>query len=116
MVGAYDGKPVMWGAAPADKQALAVWIPFEGTRDRLRDIDTAILASSLLAAGVVALAASSSPTGSADGSRRPPPWPAGSAPAISTPGSASPPARTIHARAAAPGTVTRYGTWRRHWI
>ncbi|MFJ1564429.1 sensor histidine kinase [Streptomyces erythrochromogenes] len=56
MVGAYDGKPVMWGAAPADKQALAVWIPFEGTRDRLRDIDTAILASAVLAAGVVALA------------------------------------------------------------
>ncbi|MFF9050939.1 sensor histidine kinase [Streptomyces erythrochromogenes] len=56
MVGAYDGKPVMWGAAPADQQALAVWIPFEGTRDRLRDIDTAILAYAVLAAGVVALA------------------------------------------------------------
>ncbi|WP_043194339.1 sensor histidine kinase [Streptomyces sp. NRRL F-2664] len=56
MVGAYDGKPVMWAAAPADDQALAVWIPFEGTRNRLRDIDTAILASAALAAGVVALA------------------------------------------------------------
>ncbi|MFE9928106.1 sensor histidine kinase [Streptomyces sp. NPDC005533] len=56
MVGAYDGKPVMWAAAPADQQALAVWIPFQGTRSRLRDIDTAILASAALAAGVVALA------------------------------------------------------------
>ncbi|MFJ3836353.1 sensor histidine kinase [Streptomyces sp. NPDC090054] len=56
MVGEYRGEPVMWGAGPADRKALAVWIPFEGTRDRLRDIDTAILASSALAAGVVALA------------------------------------------------------------
>ncbi|APU41253.1 sensor histidine kinase [Streptomyces sp. TN58] len=56
MVGSLDGKPVMWAAAPADRQALAVWIPFEGTRTRLRHIDTAILASAALAAGVVALA------------------------------------------------------------
>ncbi|MFD9405748.1 sensor histidine kinase [Streptomyces sp. NPDC059989] len=56
MVGEHDDKPVMWGAAPADKKALAVWIPYENTRKRLRDIDTAILASSVLAAGVVALA------------------------------------------------------------
>ncbi|MGW9072803.1 sensor histidine kinase [Streptomyces yangpuensis] len=56
MVGSLNGKPVMWAAAPADRQALAVWIPFEGTRNRLRDIDTAILASAALAAGVVALA------------------------------------------------------------
>ncbi|MFF4456094.1 sensor histidine kinase [Streptomyces goshikiensis] len=56
MVGKQAGKPVMWAAGPADGQALAVWIPFESTRTRLRDIDAAILASSLLAAGVVALA------------------------------------------------------------
>ncbi|MFC9293090.1 sensor histidine kinase [Streptomyces sp. NPDC057011] len=56
MVGEHGGKPVMWAAAPADRTALAVWIPYENTRDRLRDIDTAILASSALAAGVVALA------------------------------------------------------------
>ncbi|MFE3939558.1 HAMP domain-containing protein, partial [Streptomyces goshikiensis] len=56
MVGERAGKPVMWAAGPADDQALAVWIPYESTRTRLRDIDTAILASSLLAAGVVALA------------------------------------------------------------
>ncbi|MET9605114.1 HAMP domain-containing sensor histidine kinase [Streptomyces sp. NPDC006512] len=56
MVGELRGEPVMWGAGPADKKALAVWIPYEGTRDRLRDIDAAILASSALAAGVVALA------------------------------------------------------------
>ncbi|MFJ8161811.1 sensor histidine kinase [Streptomyces sp. NPDC096136] len=56
MAGTYQGKPVMWAAGPADRQALAVWIPYEGTRDRLRDLDTAILLSSALAAGVVALA------------------------------------------------------------
>lgn len=56
MVGTYQGKPVMWAAGPADQKALAVWIPYGNTRDRLRDIDTAILASSALAAGVVALA------------------------------------------------------------
>ncbi|MCX5196136.1 HAMP domain-containing histidine kinase [Streptomyces sp. NBC_00249] len=56
MVGLHDGAPVMWAAAPADRQALAVWIPYEHTRTRLRDIDAAILASSALAAGLVALA------------------------------------------------------------
>ncbi|MEU8460761.1 HAMP domain-containing sensor histidine kinase [Streptomyces sp. NPDC029003] len=56
MVGAHEGKPVMWAAAPADRQALAVWIPYGNTRDRLRDLDTAILACSALAAGLVALA------------------------------------------------------------
>ncbi|MFB6618299.1 sensor histidine kinase [Streptomyces sp. NPDC085524] len=56
MVGSYKGKPVMWAAGPADDKALAVWIPFENTRKRLRDIDTAILASAAVAAGVVALA------------------------------------------------------------
>uniref|UniRef100_A0AAU2JST1 histidine kinase n=1 Tax=Streptomyces sp. NBC_00049 TaxID=2903617 RepID=A0AAU2JST1_9ACTN len=56
MVGERDGRPVMWAAGPADRQTLAVWIPYGNTRDRLRDIDTAILASAVLAAGVVALA------------------------------------------------------------
>lgn len=56
MVGAHDGKPVMWAAGPADDRALAVWLPYESTRHRLRDVDTAILASCALAAGVVALA------------------------------------------------------------
>ncbi|MFD3805133.1 sensor histidine kinase [Streptomyces sp. NPDC058611] len=56
MVGERAGRPVMWAAAPADDKALAVWVPYEETRERLRDIDTAILASSALAAGVVALA------------------------------------------------------------
>ncbi|MEU3910458.1 HAMP domain-containing sensor histidine kinase [Streptomyces sp. NPDC029721] len=56
MVGTYQGRPAMWGAAPADRQALAVWIPYDTTRARLQDLDTAILASSALAAGVVALA------------------------------------------------------------
>ncbi|MCX4526951.1 HAMP domain-containing histidine kinase [Streptomyces sp. NBC_01551] len=56
MVGERAGKPVMWAAGPADDRALAVWLPYESTRARLRDIDTAILASSVLAAGVVALA------------------------------------------------------------
>ncbi|MCJ1678558.1 ATP-binding protein [Streptomyces sp. APSN-46.1] len=55
MVGEHDGKPVMWAAAPADGKALAVWLPYEATRTRLRDIDAAILASSALAAGAVAL-------------------------------------------------------------
>ncbi|WP_328969457.1 sensor histidine kinase [Streptomyces sp. NBC_00239] len=56
MVGTRGGVPVMWAAAPADDKALAVWIPYESTRDRLRAIDTAILASAALAAGTVALA------------------------------------------------------------
>ncbi|WP_405491153.1 sensor histidine kinase [Streptomyces sp. NBC_00096] len=56
MVGTQDGKPVMWAAGPADGKALAVWIPYGSTRDRLRKIDTAILVSAVLAAGVVALA------------------------------------------------------------
>ncbi|MBT2446245.1 HAMP domain-containing histidine kinase [Streptomyces sp. ISL-43] len=56
MVGEQDGKPVMWAAGPADGKALAVWIPYESTRTRLRDIDAAILVSAVLAAGVVALA------------------------------------------------------------
>ncbi|MFI5984619.1 sensor histidine kinase [Streptomyces sp. NPDC051555] len=56
MVGALDGKPVMWAAGPADHSALAVWQPYGDTRGRLRDIDAAILASSALAAGLVALA------------------------------------------------------------
>ncbi|MFI6147145.1 sensor histidine kinase [Streptomyces sp. NPDC051109] len=56
MVGEHAGKPVMWAAAPADDKALAVWLPYESTRHRLRDVDTAILASAALAAGVVALA------------------------------------------------------------
>ncbi|MFF7616996.1 sensor histidine kinase [Streptomyces lavendulae] len=56
MVGTHGGEPVMWAAGPADRSALAVWIPYGNTRERLRDIDTAILASAALAAGVVALA------------------------------------------------------------
>ncbi|MEV0987529.1 ATP-binding protein [Streptomyces sp. NPDC049949] len=56
MVGEHAGKPVMWAAGPADDKVLAVWLPYESTRHRLRDIDTAILASAALAAGVVALA------------------------------------------------------------
>ncbi|MFD8789898.1 sensor histidine kinase [Streptomyces vinaceus] len=56
MVGERAGAPVMWAAGPADDKALAIWLPYEGTRHRLRDIDTAILASAALAAGIVALA------------------------------------------------------------
>ncbi|MER7821884.1 HAMP domain-containing sensor histidine kinase [Streptomyces sp. NPDC096097] len=56
IVGVQGGKPVMWAAGPADGQALAVWLPFGSTRERLRDMDTAILASAALAAGLVALA------------------------------------------------------------
>ncbi|MCB5181282.1 sensor histidine kinase [Streptomyces antimicrobicus] len=56
MVGRYDGKPVMWAAGPADGKPLAVWVPYESTRARLRDVDAAILASAALAAGTVALA------------------------------------------------------------
>ncbi|WP_326589012.1 HAMP domain-containing sensor histidine kinase [Streptomyces sp. NBC_01294] len=56
MVGEQKDEPVMWAAGPADDKALAVWLPYGSTRDRLRDIDAAILASSALAAGVVALA------------------------------------------------------------
>ncbi|MGR4881523.1 sensor histidine kinase [Streptomyces sp. LARHCF249] len=56
MVGRRGDEPVMWAAGPADEHALAIWIPYGNTRDRLRHIDTAILASAALAAGVVALA------------------------------------------------------------
>ncbi|MGW6688610.1 sensor histidine kinase [Streptomyces sp. NPDC054961] len=55
MVGEYGHEPVMWAAGPADRKALAVWIPYAGTRARLRDIDAAILAAAVLGAGVVAL-------------------------------------------------------------
>ncbi|MGP3687134.1 sensor histidine kinase [Streptomyces sp. IBSNAI002] len=56
MVGRRGDEPVMWAAGPADEHALAIWVPYGNTRDRLRHIDTAILASAALAAGVVALA------------------------------------------------------------
>ncbi|MFD5146061.1 ATP-binding protein [Streptomyces sp. NPDC058401] len=56
MTGSRDGKPVMWAAGPADGKPLAVWVPYESTRTRLREIDAAILVSAVLAAGVVALA------------------------------------------------------------
>lgn len=114
MVGSYDGKPVMWAAAPADEQALAVWIPFQGTRSRLRDIDTAILASAALAAGVVALAG----LFLADRISRRLATTAAVARRISAGDLDArvgfPPARTTGGRAAAPGTGTRYGTWRTH--
>ncbi|KPI32972.1 histidine kinase HAMP region domain protein [Actinobacteria bacterium OV450] len=48
--------PVMWAAGPAYARALPVRLPYESTRHRLRDVDTAILASSALAAAAVALA------------------------------------------------------------
>ncbi|MCY0929383.1 HAMP domain-containing sensor histidine kinase [Streptomyces sp. H27-H1] len=56
MIGEQGGKPVMWAAGPADGKALAVWIPYESTRTRLRETDAAILVSAVLAAGLVALA------------------------------------------------------------
>ncbi|NBE51632.1 HAMP domain-containing protein [Streptomyces sp. YC537] len=56
MVGSRRGEPVMWAAAPADGRPLAVWSGYGGTRDRLEAIDTAILGSALLAAGLVTLA------------------------------------------------------------
>ncbi|MFF3214839.1 sensor histidine kinase [Streptomyces sp. NPDC002886] len=56
MTGTHDGKPVMWAAGPADGKPLAVWVPYDSTRTRLREIDAAILVSAVLAAGVVALA------------------------------------------------------------
>ncbi|MFJ7270532.1 sensor histidine kinase [Streptomyces sp. NPDC099050] len=56
MTGTQDGKPVMWAAGPADGKPLAVWVPYDSTRTRLREIDAAILVSAVLAAGVVALA------------------------------------------------------------
>ncbi|MFZ3499076.1 sensor histidine kinase [Streptomyces sp. 5.8] len=56
MTGTQDGKPVMWAAGPADGRPLAVWVPYESTRTRLRETDAAILVSAVLAAGLVALA------------------------------------------------------------
>ncbi|WP_234391901.1 sensor histidine kinase [Streptomyces sp. WM6378] len=56
MVGEQDGKAVMWAAAPAGGHVLAVSIPYASTRDHLRQMDTAILGSALLAAGSVTLA------------------------------------------------------------
>ncbi|MGW7490600.1 sensor histidine kinase [Streptomyces sp. NPDC054786] len=56
MVGAYRGRPVMWAAAPADGQVMAVWSPYGNTRRSLENLDTAILGSAVLAAAVVALA------------------------------------------------------------
>ncbi|MFI6941427.1 sensor histidine kinase [Streptomyces sp. NPDC050418] len=56
VVGERDGQAVIWSAAPADGKALTIWLPYGATRSRLETIDTAILGSSLLAAGAVTLA------------------------------------------------------------
>ncbi|MEU9100599.1 HAMP domain-containing sensor histidine kinase [Streptomyces sp. NPDC048361] len=56
MVGERGGMAVMWAAAPAGGQVLALSVPYESTRDHLRQMDTAILGSALLAAGSVTLA------------------------------------------------------------
>ncbi|GAA3113990.1 HAMP domain-containing sensor histidine kinase [Streptomyces rectiviolaceus] len=56
MVGDLDNKPVMWAAAPAGGHVLALYVPYEDTRDHLRQMDTAILGSAVLAAGSMALA------------------------------------------------------------
>ncbi|MEV0368403.1 HAMP domain-containing sensor histidine kinase [Streptomyces sp. NPDC050636] len=56
MVGTYRGKSVMWAAAPADSQVLAVWSPYGSARRSLEMLDTAILGSAVLAATAVAFA------------------------------------------------------------
>lgn len=56
MVGTYQGKRVMWAAAPAGGQVMAVWSPYENTRRSLENLDTAIFGSAVLAATAVALA------------------------------------------------------------
>ncbi|WP_399089510.1 sensor histidine kinase [Streptomyces sp. BBFR2] len=56
MVGTYRGRPVMWAAAPAGDQVMAVWSPYGNTSRSLEKFDTAILGSAVLAAVAVALA------------------------------------------------------------
>ncbi|OKI03508.1 two-component sensor histidine kinase [Streptomyces sp. CB02923] len=56
MVGIYHGQRVMWTAAPAGDQVMAVWSPYENTRRSLENLDTAIFGSAVLAATAVALA------------------------------------------------------------
>ncbi|MEU9123434.1 HAMP domain-containing sensor histidine kinase [Streptomyces sp. NPDC048506] len=56
MVGSYRGRPVMWAAAPADDQVMAVWHSYGSTRRSLEKLDTAILGSAVLAAAAVGLA------------------------------------------------------------
>ncbi|WP_405747755.1 HAMP domain-containing histidine kinase [Streptomyces sp. NBC_01525] len=56
MVGTYRGRPVMWAAAPAGDQVMAVWSPYGNTSRSLEKFDTAILGSAVLAATAVALA------------------------------------------------------------
>lgn len=56
MVGTYRGRSVMWAAAPADGQVMAVWHSYDNTRRSLEKLDTTILGSAVLAATVVALA------------------------------------------------------------
>ncbi|WP_033040081.1 sensor histidine kinase [Streptomyces monomycini] len=56
MVGTYHGQRVMWTAAPAGDQVMAVWSPYENTRRSLENLDTAIFGSAVLAATAVALA------------------------------------------------------------
>ncbi|MFC5895466.1 sensor histidine kinase [Streptomyces ramulosus] len=56
MVGTYRGRPVMWAAAPAGDQIMAVWSPYGNTSRSLEKFDTAILGSAVLAAAAVALA------------------------------------------------------------
>ncbi|MEV7470455.1 sensor histidine kinase [Streptomyces kronopolitis] len=56
MVGSYHGRSVMWAAAPADGQVMAVWTPYGTVHRSLDNFDTAILGSAVLAATTVALA------------------------------------------------------------
>ncbi|MFI0907177.1 sensor histidine kinase [Streptomyces sioyaensis] len=56
MVGTYHGRSVMWAAAPADGQVMAVWRPYGTVHRSLDHFDTAILGSAVLAAATVALA------------------------------------------------------------
>ncbi|AJC57782.1 HAMP domain-containing sensor histidine kinase [Streptomyces sp. 769] len=56
MVGSYRGRPVMWVAAPAGDQIMAVWSPYGNTRWTLDKFDTAIWGSAVLAAAAVAVA------------------------------------------------------------
>ncbi|WP_329150215.1 HAMP domain-containing histidine kinase [Streptomyces sp. NBC_01456] len=56
MVGTHHGRSVMWAAAPADGQVMAVWMPYGNVHRSLDKFDTAILGSAVLAATTVALA------------------------------------------------------------
>lgn len=55
MVAAFDGRPVMWAAGPADGRAIAVRVDYTTSANTINGLDRAIVGSSVLAIGATLL-------------------------------------------------------------